>query len=87
MNTNSSAKVHPLAAANTFWVMGDQVRKRGKLEGTAFNVVDVIIPPAAVRRRTPMPRRKSSASWKARCASGAWLTESQSKPMLSPAMS
>jgi len=44
MNSNSSAKVHPLATADTFWVMGDQVRKRGKLEGTAFNVIDVIIP-------------------------------------------
>ncbi|MBW9053939.1 cupin domain-containing protein [Rhizobium mesosinicum] len=44
MNTNSSAEVHPLAAADTFWVMGDQVRKRGKLEGTAFNVIDVIVP-------------------------------------------
>ena len=47
MNNNSSAKVHPTAAADTFWVMGDKVAKRGKLEGTEFNVVDVLIPPGS----------------------------------------
>ena len=40
MNDNFSARVHPAASAGVFWVMGDQVMKRGKLEGTGFNVID-----------------------------------------------
>ncbi|MBO9628954.1 MAG: cupin domain-containing protein [Shinella sp.] len=47
MNTNISATVHPLKEAESFWVMGDRVAKRGKLEGTAFNVIDVIVPPGS----------------------------------------
>jgi quercetin dioxygenase-like cupin family protein len=47
MNTENSAKVHPLAGACTFWVIGDQVRKRGKLDGTALNVIDVVVPPGS----------------------------------------
>ncbi|MDE1990904.1 MAG: cupin domain-containing protein [Rhizobiaceae bacterium] len=46
-SSNSSAKVHPAASARTFWVMGDQVSKRGKLDGTEFNIVDVMIPPGS----------------------------------------
>ncbi|TCV72649.1 cupin domain-containing protein [Neorhizobium sp. S3-V5DH] len=47
MNDNFSARVHPAASAGVFWVMGDQVMKRGKLEGTGFNVIDVLVPPGS----------------------------------------
>lgn len=47
MNDNHSAKVHPAASAGKFWVMGDEIMKRGKLEGTGFNVIDVMVPPGS----------------------------------------
>lgn len=47
MNDNFSAKVHPAASAGKMWVMGDEVMKRGRLEGTGFNVIDVAVPPGS----------------------------------------
>lgn len=43
----ASAKHHPATDGRPVWVMGDQVVLRAKLDGTSWNVVDVIVPPGS----------------------------------------
>lgn len=43
----AAATIHPAVSARSFWVMGDQVSVRAKLDGTALNVIDVMVPPGS----------------------------------------
>jgi quercetin dioxygenase-like cupin family protein len=43
----TAVKLHAKENANGFWVVGDQVTVRAKLDGTALNVIDVVVPPGS----------------------------------------
>ncbi len=54
--SNSFVKTHAQAGANVFFVMGDRVERRARLEGTWLNMFDVTVPPGS---RTPLHQHAS----------------------------
>lgn len=47
MTAPAQIQVNSVADARSFWVMGDQVSLRGKVEGAPLNIVDVTVPPGS----------------------------------------
>ena len=43
----TAVELHAKEYANGFWVAGDRVTVRAKLDGTTLNVIDVMVPPGS----------------------------------------
>ncbi|KQV63980.1 cupin domain-containing protein [Rhizobium sp. Root1220] len=56
MMSNSFVQPHAPSGAKVFFVMGDRVERRARLEGTWLNIFDITVPPGS---RTPMHRHNS----------------------------
>ncbi|MDM9618735.1 cupin domain-containing protein [Rhizobium sp. S96] len=56
MMSNSVVKTHAQSGEKVFFVMGDRVERRARLEGTWLNVFDVSVPSGS---RTPLHRHAS----------------------------
>lgn len=47
MTREPTAAIHASENASDFWVAGDRVTVRAKLDGTTLNVIDIMVPPGS----------------------------------------